>query len=202
MELVGVGVEDISGIPVRFGRGAWIVSGVARCRRLFLLPAFTGSVVDGDSGLDIVHIHVKAHALSAILNRERLHLNASGHQFAAFENGSYPIKNMVLRLLDVISHKIFEGEHPLYIHVPGTCDQIFLVGIFSRELEADQMASVVEVLPVVLPVDPAGGSHIADALPLFGGHQIHADVCNSDTTPPQQIQGTVGFEGVGDHIFR
>lgn len=82
---------------------------------------------------------------------------------------------MVTGFLDVVFCQILKRQHPIHIHVPGVGAQVLLIGVFRREMIADQMVAVIQILPVYMVVlhrMPAGGVHLATALPLFRGYQV------------------------------
>ena len=189
MELFAAGVQDVGGLR----RGL----GVLRRGSLALGPALPGGVVDGDAGLDVVDVHVEAHALPVVLHAEGLHQHAGGHQIVPLKDGGHPVEHVVVRLLYVVGHQVLKGQHAVHVHVPGAGDQVALVGVLAGELEADQVAAVIEVLPVILHVDPAAGLHRADALPVLGGHEIGPHAGVGHPAPAQRVQFAVGLKGVG-----
>ena len=100
----------------------------------------------------------------------------------------------------VVCHLILKGQHPLHVHVPGTGNEIFFVGVFTGKLKADEVTAVIEapaVHKIILVLHPAGRLHLADALPLLCGHQVHADAGLCDTTAAQTVQLAVIFIGFG-----
>ena len=216
MEFMAVGIEDVSGLLGRLGlgifRGAailphWLRHGFRRGLLLLRLltgkPALPCGVVDLHSGLDIVHIHIEADPGALVLHTVGLHLHAVGYQVEILENRRHPIEYMVAGLLHIVRHLIFKGQHPLHIHVAGAGDEIFLVGVFSGKLVADEMAAVIEVLAVhdvILHRLPAGGLHLADLTTLLRGHQILSHIGVSGAAPAQKIQGAVRFKGLCGHI--
>ena len=108
--------------------------------------AVAGSVVDFNSRLVVVAIHMEAHAVAPVLHGPGLHLHPLGHQIVAAENGGHPVQHMVAGLLYVIGHQVLKGQHTLGVQVAGAGDQIAGVGILRRQLVADQMTAVIQVL--------------------------------------------------------
>ena len=189
MELFAAGVQDVGGLR----RGL----GVLRRGLIPLGPALPGGVVDGDAGLDVVDVHVEAHALPVVLHAEGLHQHAAGHQIVPLKDGGHPVEHVVVRLLHVVGHQVLKRQHAVHVHVPGAGDQVALVGVLAGELEADQVAAVIEVLAVVLHIDPAGGGHRADALPVLGGHQLRPHAGPGRAAAAQPVQLAVGLKGLG-----
>ena len=100
----------------------------------------------------------------------------------------------------IIRHLVFKGQHTVHIHIPGAGDEVFLIGVFAGELETDEVAAVIQALAVheiVLVLHPAGGLHLADALPFLRGHQVHADAGLCDSAAAQAVQVAVIFIGIG-----
>ena len=108
---------------------------------------------------------------------------------------------MVSCLLDIVRYHVFKGKHTLHIHIPGAGDEIFFIGVLAGQLVPDQVTAVIEILAVVLLVDPPGGGDAADALPVLRGHQVRADIGKSRAAAAQQVQRAVGLERVGAHIL-
>jgi len=187
VKFVAVGIEDVRGL--------------AALRLRSLLPALAGGVVDGDAGLDVVHIDIEADAFPLVLHRPSLHLDTAGYQVLTLEHRGHPVEDVVVRLLYIVRHQIFKGQHPVHIHIAGAGDEIFLVGVLSGELKADQVTAVVQVLPVVLPVDPAGGCDGTDALPVLCGHQILSHVGIGYAAAAQSVQLTVRLKGHRGHVL-
>ena len=86
--------------------------------------AVAGSVVDFNSRLVVVAIHMEAHAVAPVLHGPGLHLHPLGHQIVAAENGGHPVQHMVAGLLYVIGHQVLKGQHTLGVQVAGAGDQI------------------------------------------------------------------------------
>lgn len=72
VKFVAVGIEDVRGL--------------AALRLRSLLPALAGGVVDGDAGLDVVHIDIEADAFPLVLHRPSLHLDTAGYQVLTLEH--------------------------------------------------------------------------------------------------------------------
>ena len=143
---------------------------------------------------------MKADAPALIFHGICLHLHAPGHQFGIHKGGGHPVEHMIPGGGHIVRHLIFKGQHPLHVHIPGAGDEIFFVGVFTGKLKADEVTAVIEV-PVVhkiiLVLHPAGGLHLADALPLFCGHQVHADAGLRDAAAAQAVQLAVILIGIG-----
>ena len=187
MEAQGTGVEDIGDLPV--GGGV-----------LPLGPGVPGGVVDGHPRLGVEAQHVEADPCPVVLHAPGLHLHPPGDQVGALVDGGHPVEDVVAGGLDVVGHLVFKGEHPLGVQVPGASDEVALVGVLPRQLEADEVAAVVEVLPVhpvIADGVPAGGLHLADLPPLLGGHEFRAEVGIRHPAPAQGIQGGVVLKGLG-----
>ena len=135
MELPGVGVDHIPGLCL-FDFAA-------------LQGAVSGGVVDDHPRLDVVAEHIKADALALVLHGFGLHENPLGHQIIPFKNGGDPVEHMVTGLLHVVGHHVFKGEHPRDVQVPGAGNQVLLVGVFRRQLIADEVAAVDGIGPII-----------------------------------------------------
>ena len=142
---------------------------------------------------------MEIYALPPVLHRESLHLHPPGHQLIPLEHWGDPVENMILRLLHIVGHQVFKGEHPLHIEVAGAGDQVLLVGVLPSELKAQQVAAVIQVLPVhivVLGGFPARGLHLSDRAPLLGGHGLQTHTGIGRSAPAQAVQGTVLLKGL------
>ena len=160
--------------------------------------ARTVRVADGNSGLYIVYKHVEAYAFPVILYRPTLHFDAARNQLILIKHRRYPVQDMSLCFFYIIRHHIFKRQHPGDIQITRPGNQIFLVCIFRRQLVTDQMTTIIQkfsIDSVIFRLLPAGGLHLADALPLFGRHQILPDVCISGRTSAKAVQLAVGFKG-------
>ena len=60
-------------------------------------PALPRGVVDGDTGLDVIDVHVEADALPVVLHAEGLHQHAAGHQIVPLKDGGHPVEHVVDR---------------------------------------------------------------------------------------------------------
>ena len=160
--------------------------------------AIAGGVVNFNSRLVVVAIHMEAHAITAVLHRPGFHLHPLGHQIVAAENGGHPVQHMVAGLLYVIGHQVLKGQHTLGVQVAGAGDQIAGVGILRRQLVADQMTAVIQVLAVhrvIFHRVPAAGPHLADLASLFRGHSLLAQAGKGHPTAPQTVQRRIGLIG-------
>ena len=111
---------------------------------------------------------------------------------------------MIAGFLNIVCHHILKGQHTIHIHITGAGDQISLVGIFARQLEADQMAPVVEIFTIhkiILGSDPAGGFYLADIAPVFRRHQISANAGHGIGASVQRIQIFIIFIAFGGYIL-
>ena len=186
MELPGVGVNYVLGLRLFY--------------RAALQGAVSGGVVDGHPGLNIVAEHVKAHALALVLHGFGLHKYPLGHQIFPFKDGGNPVEHMVAGLLHVVGHHVFKGEHPRNVQVPGASNQVLLVGVFRRQLIADEVAAVVQVLAVyavILHRLPAGGLYLANLRPLLRGHGVQPHAGHGGAAPPQLVQLAVFLKAGG-----
>ena len=142
---------------------------------------------------------MEAHAAALVLYGVRLHLHTPGHQLGANKSRRHPVEHMVAGGGHIIRHLVFKGQHPLHIHVPRTCDEVFLVSVLAGELEADKVAAVIKALSVykvILVLHPAGGLDLADALPLLCRHEIHADAGLCHAAAAKAVQIAVIFIGI------
>ena len=190
MEFLGIPVEDVAGLHVADG--------------IFIQLALASGIVDGHAWLAVIDVDVEANPLAAVLHAQRLHLDASGYQVVPVIDRGDAVKHMVPRLLDVVRHHVLKGQHPIYIHIPGAGNQVFLVGVLPGELVADQMAAVVEVLPVhavILHCLPACGLDRADGAPLLGGHQVRAYAGLGHAAASQPVQRAVGLIGLAGQLL-
>ena len=196
MELHGAGVEHIGALLLR--RAAGGLSGNGGLGHLLTAGgAGSGGVVDGNAGLHVVGVHAEGDPFPAVLHAVGLHQYAGGHQVVPLKDGGHPVEHMVVGLLHIVGHQVLKGQHPVHVHVPGAGDEVLLVGVLAGELEADQVAAVVQILPVILHIDPAAGLHRTDALPVLGGHEIGPHAGVGHPAPAQRVQVAVGLKGVG-----
>ena len=197
MKFHGVGVQNIgSFLPLRAAGS--LSRGRGLGQRLTACSTLAGGIVNGDARLDVVSVCTESDPFPAVLYTVSLHQYAGGHQVISFKNRSDPVEYMVASLLYIVGNHIFKGQHSIHIHVSGAGDQILFVGIFPGQLESDQMAAIVKVLPIhpiVLHCLPAGRFYLPDAAPFLSGHQVGPDTGISDAAAAQIIQVTVGFKG-------
>ena len=151
MELFGAGVQYIGGF----------FEDRSRVRLFFRFqPAVTGGIINADKWLYIVAIDIEQDAFTVILYGFCLHLYAAGDQIVPFIIRSNTIEYMVVGFLNVVSYHVFKWQHTGDIQIPGTGNQILLVGIFSSQLVSDQMTAVIQVFSVYTIIFyglPAGG---------------------------------------------
>ena len=102
MEFSGVGIEYITH---------------DNAVRLGVFAAFACGIVNDDSGLYIVTKNVEIDAVAFVLNGIGLHPNAPCHKLVALKYGRNPIENMVARFFNIVSHKIFKGQHTHNVHI-------------------------------------------------------------------------------------
>ena len=74
--------------------------------------AVAGGVVNFNSRLVVVAIHMEAHAVAPVLHGPGLHLHPLGHQIVAAENGGHPVQHMVAGLLYVSATRFSKGSIP------------------------------------------------------------------------------------------
>ena len=190
MELFGAGVQHIGGF-----------FGDRRCVRLFFRfqPAVTGGIINADKWLHIVAIDIEQNAFSVIFYGFCFHLYAAGYQIVPFIIGCDTIEYMVVCFLDVVSYHVFKWQHAGDIQIPGTGNQVLLVGIFSSQLVSDQMAAVIQIFSVhtiIFHGLPAGGLDRTNGTTAFHRHQIGTNVGICHTTTAQLIQLTVCLKGL------
>ena len=185
MEFPRAGVEHI--VHFRAGRG-----------RGFRKAALARGVVDRDAGLDVVGVDAEAHLV--VLHGLPFHQNAACDQLAALKHRRDAVEHVVAGLLDVVGDHVFKGQHTLHVQVARAGDEVALVGIFARELVADEVAAVVEIFTVHTVVFrrlPAGGLDLTDGPALFRGHQVLPDAGVGHAAAPQLVQIAVALEGNG-----
>ena len=114
---------------------------------------------------------------------------------------------MIARALHVPHHLLLVREHAKRVQRPRAGYEIALVGVFARELVADQMAAVEEELlvdPFVAGVVPAGRADRAHVLPLLQGQGLRADARESARAAAERVKRPVvlirfgGLHGKGD----
>lgn len=147
----------------------------------------SGDIVDRNTGLYIVYEDIEPDTFSMVFHRLRFHLYTGCYEVITFKYRSDPIQYVVIRFLDMISNHIFKWQHTFHVHIPSTGYQILLVGIFTGQLESDQMAPVIEIFPiyqVIIPDGmPAGRLYHSDGASFFCRHQIFSDVCHRSSAP-------------------
>ncbi|MPN23880.1 hypothetical protein SDC9_171273 [bioreactor metagenome] len=144
------------------------------------------------------------HAIAAVLHGFGLHLNAPCHKLGPLKNRRHPVKHMVPRFAHIVRHLVFKGQHSLHVHIPGSGNQVFLVGVFPCKLIAQQVAAVVKVFAVYKAVFhrvPAGGLHLPDFAPWLCGHGVRAYIGIGRAAPAQKVQGAVFLKG-GFRVIR
>lgn len=125
-------------------RRCGIGTGAAAVRLSVLIAQIVCAVcvVDGDARLHVVAEHVEADAVTVILDRVRLHLNALSDEIVAVEDRGDAVHDMTAGFLDVVRDHVLEGKHAVNIHVARTGDEIAAVRIFGGQLPADEMAAI------------------------------------------------------------
>ena len=127
-------------------------------------------------------------------------MNPPGQQVGPVVDRGHPVEDVVAGFLYIVSHLILKGEHSLGVQKAGAGDEVALVGVLPGQLVADEVAAVVEILPVhpvILHRVPAGGLHLADLSPGLGGHERGAEVGIGRPAAPQGIQRSIGLKGFG-----
>ena len=111
---------------------------------------------------------------------------------------------MVSSLVHIVCYHVLEGQHPLNIHVPGPSNQVPLVGILTGQLEANQVAAVIQVAAVhqvsVVLVDPPRGLHFADTFPVLGRHQLLAHIGIGHAAAAKAVQLRVGLKSLRGQV--
>ena len=208
---LGVGVQHISGTfrdgPGGFlrtagnGDNAGVASGGVRdrCGVVRVTPAVAVGIIDDHTGLHIKAVDIKGDRRTAIFHGISFHFHTGAQQVIPFENGSDPVEDMISGPADIVGDFIFIGEHTLHVHIPGPCDQVALVGIFTGKLESDHMAAVVQIMIldeiVIADQMPAAGMDRGDGLPLLRGHQILADAGHRSLAAAERVKVAVPFKG-------
>ena len=132
----------------------------------------TISVINDNSRLHIVHEYMKMNSLPPVVRRKSFHRHAPGQQFLSPKNRCHTVKHMLAGTSDIICHPVFKRQHPHYVKMPRTRNQIQLVGILPCQLEGQQMTAIVQIFfiyLVILAETPAGRPDHADRLPGPGG---------------------------------
>ena len=103
---------------------------------------------------------------------------------------------MIICLFDVVGNHIFKWQHPIHIHIAGSCNQILFVCIFCRQLIAYQMTTVVKIFSIHIVKFyclPPGRFHLSNLSSFPGRHQICPNVGRGNAASSQLIQITVAF---------
>ena len=200
MEFFGIDIEDVALLPHCHKIGT-----LCLLRSIFALcPVFTGGIIDDHAGLGIVDIDIEADTVACILHRVGLHLYPPAYQFLTGKHRCYPVQHVVLRFLYIVGNHILKGQHTVHITVTGTGDQIAFIGVFTGELEANEMAAVIQALAVhmvILRLDPARRLDLRNALPALGRHNIHTDAGHGIAAAPKTIQRRIMLVGALSHIL-
>ena len=107
---------------------------------------------------------------------------------------------MVSGFFHVIGCQIFKWQHSLYVQIAGSGNQVFDISILRRELVADQMTAVIEILSihiVILRRMPARRLDFPDRAALLRRHQILADIRLCHAAPSQAVQIAVMLVRLG-----
>ena len=101
---------------------------------------------------------------------------------------------MVSGFFHVIGCQIFKWQHSLYVQIAGSGNQVFDISILRRELVADQMTAVIEILSihiVILRRMPARRLDFPDRAALLRRHRVlrNRSICHA--AAPQAVQITV-----------
>ena len=146
--------------------------------------------------------HLKLVAVEIMQNGQKVTLT-DWSQNQILHGGDF-IVVMIACLFDVVRDHIFKWQHTVHIKIPGAGDQIPAVGIFSGQLIADQMTSVVEILTldnIIFHQVPACRTHRSDAPALFRRHQLFPDAGDSCAAPAFAVKGAVMFIGFGCQLL-
>ena len=191
MEFLGVCIQNI-------------ISRFSLCECVFVEAAFSGGVVDHNSGLNIIAVYIEAYAVSLVLNAVSLHLHAAGNKLVAVKDGGHSVENVIARFLDIVRNHIFEGQHPFYVYITCSGDEILLVVVLACELETDEVAAVIKIFSVdkgIGNIHPSGGLDVTDALSVFRGHKFLTYAGHSHAAASQFIQRTEIFKGCCCFVF-
>ena len=99
-------------------------------------------------------------------------MHAAGHQLASLEDGRHGHEHVVACGIHIVGHGVLEGQHALDVQIARAGDEVSLVGVLARELVAQKMAAIEQVLAlheIVLGHLPSGGAHLADGTALLRG---------------------------------
>ena len=114
---------------------------------------------------------------------------------------------MVVVPVQIFCHLLLKGKHSLHIHIVGSGNEIFFIGIFRRQTVCYQMATVIQKRWVrvnqslILCLPPAGRLHTANLSSFSGGHQLPAHVGKCHAAPSQIVQLAVRLKGVRGFFF-
>ena len=168
----------------------------------FCQGGIPGCVVNPDAGLDIVGVDTEGEII--ILNGLRLHQDPGGDEVVPIKDRRHAVEDMVAGPLHIGGRVVLIRPHALHIHVPGTCDEVFCVGILSGKFISDQVAAVVEIVAVhdaaIFHGMPARRLHGTDGSARFRRHDFPADIGIGCAAPAQLVEGAVGLKGRGCEV--
>ena len=137
-------------------------------------PAVTSFIINPNSRLYIVTIHVELHASAIIFHRFGFHLHARGNKVVTIKDWRHSIQNMVPSFFYIISHFILKWKHALNVQVSRSGYQIFDIRVFSCKLKPNQMTSIVQISVLndirIFDGMPPGRFHHSDISTLFRRH--------------------------------
>ena len=158
---------SIGRLRSRFGLlGCFRLSGTIVCGA----GAFAGRIVDSYTGLNIIAIDIETDSFPVVFYGVGFDLDTAAHEIISFEYRSDSVCYMMICFFYVVCNHIFKRKHSFDIHISGTGDQIFSIGIFGGELPPDQMATIPQVAAgdtIIFCLYPAGWFDAADASTCF-----------------------------------
>ena len=157
--------------------------------------AFSCRVIDRDAGLDVVT--KGAELYQGIFYGSGLHQDAGGEKIGLCEDRCHTVEDVISGSGNIGKDRVFIGKHALHIQVPGPCDQVFFIGILSRELKSDQMAAIVQIISVNAVIFygmPAGRFYRADTAPLCLRQRLRPHERTCARAASQFIQLTINLQ--------
>lgn len=107
---------------------------------------------------------------------------------------------MVPALRHIVRYHILIGQHPLDVQIPGSGNQVPLIGVLAGQKIPNQMTSVIQIISiydiVIFYRMPACGPDISDRAALLRWHQVQSDAGVGDAASAEAVQLAVGFEGL------
>ena len=101
------------------------------------------------------------------------------YQIIAVEHGRDAIEYVVPGFFDVVRRQILKRQHPLHVQIARARDEILFVRVLGGQLVANQMTTVIKILPihdVILYGLPSRRLDLSNRAALFRGHEVKSDV--------------------------